>query len=95
MNANDLAIGNVLGSNTFNLLILVAIDLVYEKPLFSSITPVRAVAAVGIVVTTTIATMGLLYRVEKRVWYLEPDALAVTFSGDRVFLLLYGVVAVP
>jgi cation:H+ antiporter len=89
MNANDLAVGNILGSNTFNLLILVAIDLVYEKPLFSSIAPAHAVAAVGIVVTTTLATMGLLYRVEKRVWYLEPDALAVTLSAIAFFYLLY------
>lgn len=89
MRADDLAIGNILGSNTFNLLILVALDLVYEKPLFASLAPVHAIAALGIIVTTIIATMGLLYRVEKRVWYLEPDAIGVTLSAVVFFYLLY------
>lgn len=89
MNADDLAIGNILGSNTFNLLILVALDLVCEEPLFSSLSSVHAIAALGIIVTTTIATMGLLYRVEKRLWYLEPDAIGVLLSAIAFFYLLY------
>ena len=89
MDADDLAIGNILGSNTFNLLILVALDLVVDQPLFSLLGPVHAIAALGIVVTTTIATMGLLYRVEKRVWYMEPDAIGITLSAVAFFYLLY------
>lgn len=87
--ADDLAIGNILGSNSFNLLILIALDLVYDKPLFSSLSSVHAIAALGIIVTTTVATMGLLYRVEKRLWFLEPDAMAVVISALLFFYLLY------
>jgi cation:H+ antiporter len=89
MNAEDMAIGNILGSNAFNLLILVAVDCCYGQPLFSSLSSVNAVAALGIVVTTTIATMGVLYRVEKRVWYLEPDAISVILVGLLFFYLIF------
>jgi cation:H+ antiporter len=89
MRLDDLAIGNILGSNSFNLLILVALDVTHEEPLFASLSAVHALAALGVVVTTTIATMGLLYRVEKRLWYLEPDAVAVTLSALAFFYVLY------
>jgi cation:H+ antiporter len=89
MNADDMAIGNILGSNAFNLLILVAVDACYHQPLFSSLTTVNAIAALGVIITTTIATMGLLYRVEERVWFLEPDALGVVLVAVLFFYLLY------
>ena len=89
MGANDLAIGNILGSNSFNLLILVAVDLVYGAPLFSSLDAIHATTALGIIITTTLAAMGILYKVEKRLWFLEPDAAAVILSALLFFYLLY------
>ena len=89
MNAHDLAIGNILGSNAFNLVILVAIDAFSEKPLYSELTTVHVVAGLGVIVTTTIAAMGLLYRVEKRIWYLEPDAVGVIASALIFYYLMY------
>lgn len=87
--ADDMAIGNVLGSNAFNLLILVAVDLAASQPLFSSISPIHAIAALGVVVTTVIAAMGMLYRIERRVWYLEPDAAAVIVVAMGFYYLLF------
>lgn len=89
MGAEDMAIGNILGSNSFNLLILVAVDVCYPEPLFSSLASVHAIAALGIIVTTTVATMGLLYRVEKRILLLEPDAVSVILLALVFFYLLY------
>ncbi|MEM9588936.1 MAG: hypothetical protein AAGA03_16770 [Planctomycetota bacterium] len=87
--ADDMAIGNVLGSNAFNLLILLAIDCVTPEPLFSTLGNVHAIAAIGIVVTTSIAAMGMLYRAEKRWWVFEPDALAVIAVSLTFFYLIY------
>ncbi len=87
--ACDMAIGNILGSNAFNLLILVAVDFCTPGPLFNSLGPVHAVAAIGVIVTTTIAAMGLLYRVEKRIWYLEPDAVGVILVAMLFFYIVY------
>jgi len=89
MGADDLAIGNILGSNSFNLLILFAVDVVYGAPLFSALSMIHATVALGIIITTTLATMGLLYRVERRLWFLEPDALAVIATALLFFYLLY------
>lgn len=89
MDADDMAIGNVLGSNAFNLLILVAVDFVSPSPLFSSMQSIHAVAALGIIVATSIAAMGMLYRVEKRWWTLEPDAVAVIGVSLFFFYVIY------
>lgn len=89
MDNDDMAIGNIFGSNAFNLLILVAIDFCYDKPLFSALSTVNAIAALGVVVTTCVATMGLLYRLEKRIWYLEPDAVGVILIALVFLYLLY------
>ena len=89
MGAEDMAIGNILGSNAFNLLILIGIDVCYSQPLFSSLGVVHAIAAMGIVVTTIIATMGLVYRVESRVVLIEPNAVSVMLSALLFFYLLY------
>ncbi|WP_161604215.1 sodium:calcium antiporter [Roseiconus nitratireducens] len=91
MDAHDLAIGNILGSNAFNLLILVAVDIVHPRPLYAELMPVHALAALGVIITTTIALMGILYRVEKRLWYLEPDAIAVIGSSLMFFYFLYAI----
>ncbi len=87
--ADEMAIGNVLGSNAFNLLILVAVDLTYSGPLFSALGSVHAVAAVGILLTTSVAAMGLLYHVEERRWFGEPDAILVIILSLLFFYLLY------
>ena len=89
MNAEDMAIGNILGSNAFNLLILVAIDVITPEPLFSTLGSIHAVAAIGVVITTSIAVMGMLYRVETRWWTLEPDAVAVIGVSLFFFYLIY------
>ncbi|MCG8649693.1 MAG: hypothetical protein MI861_07660 [Pirellulales bacterium] len=87
--ADDMAIGNILGSNAFNLLVLVAIDAVSPQPLFHVLGDVHVVAALGIIVTTSIAAMGMLYRVEARWWTLEPDAVAVVIVSLAFFYLIY------
>ncbi|MDG2222657.1 MAG: hypothetical protein P8L85_14860 [Rubripirellula sp.] len=89
MGAEDMAIGNILGSNAFNLLILIGVDFCHPQPLFSTLTNVHAIAALGIVATTTVAAMGLLYRAEKRFLLLEPDAVSVVLMAMLFFYLLY------
>lgn len=89
MGAEDMAIGNIFGSNAFNLLILVGVDLSYNQPLYDSLGSVHVVAALGIIVTTTVATMGLLYRAKRRILLLEPDAIGLVFIALLFFYLLY------
>lgn len=61
--AVDLAIGNLLGSNLFNMLILAVDDIVYTKgPLFASVSPAHAVTAFAAVVMSGILVVAVQYQ---------------------------------
>jgi cation:H+ antiporter len=77
LGAVDLAIGNAFGSNAFNMVLFVALDVAHEGPLFQAVSPVHAVTAFAVVVATSIAVLGQLYHVERRLPLIEPDALLV------------------
>jgi cation:H+ antiporter len=63
LGAVDLAIGNLLGSNLFNMLILAIDDIVYIKgPLFASVSPAHAVTAFAAVVMSGIFIVAVLYQ---------------------------------
>jgi cation:H+ antiporter len=66
--AIDLAIGNLFGSNLFNILILAFDDLAYSKgPLLWNVSQSHAVSGVSAIIMTGAAIVGLLYRPATRV----------------------------
>lgn len=78
----DLAVGNLLGSNAFNMAILTVLDLVDGPgPLLAKAGPGLVVGGLFAVLLTVQALLGILNKSERRVWYLEPDAvlLLVTY----------------
>lgn len=61
--AIDIAVGNVLGSNVFNIFVLAVNDVVYTKgPLLENISPELIIPAVGTILITTIGIIGLVYK---------------------------------
>jgi cation:H+ antiporter len=89
MKAYDLAVGNILGSNDFNMAALIGIDLFYSQPLLSSVSATHAVTAVAVIIVTAVLIMGLLYRAEKRHWIIEPDAGLVILLVVAAFVVVY------
>lgn len=77
MKAFDLALGNIFGSNCFNMLILVPLDLVYAGPLLANVSQTHVYTALCVIVVTGVAILGQLYRVERKKPFFEPDALLV------------------
>ncbi len=77
LGAVDLAIGNVFGSNAFNMLIFVPLDAAYPGSLFQAVSSAHAVTAFAVIVATAITVLGQLYHVERRLPLIEPDALLV------------------
>jgi cation:H+ antiporter len=77
--AFDLAVGNIFGSNAFNMIIFLPADLFFDGSILSAASPTHAVTAACVIIATCVATLGLLYRAEKRYWIIEPDALLVIF----------------
>jgi cation:H+ antiporter len=66
--ALDLAIGNLLGSNLFNVTILAVDDVFYRGgPLLADASPVHAGTAISAVVMTGLVIVGLLMRPHGRV----------------------------
>lgn len=75
MKAFDLAVGNIFGSNCFNMLIFAALDVVDEGSLLASVAQTHVYTALCVIVVTAIVVLGQLFRVEKEKHFLEPDAL--------------------
>lgn len=89
MGAPDLAIGNIFGSNAFNMLLFVPLDFFYINNIFTSVKNVNAVTAFGIITATGIAVMGQLYRKKERSRFLEPSSEAVIAIIILIFILNY------
>ena len=84
MGAVDLAMGNLFGSNVFNIGILAVDDLLYTKgPLLAHITSSHAVTANAAIVMTAIAVAGLTYRASRKWYFIAWDSVGI--------LAVYGV----
>lgn len=86
LGARDMAVGNVFGSNSFNMIIPAFGDLASGQPILQLASNVHAITAAAVIVVTAVALMGLLYRAEKRYWFIEPDAALTA-------LLIFGALA--
>lgn len=68
MGAIDMAIGNLLGSNLFNIVILAIDDLAFTPgPLLAAVSPAHAISAFAATIMSGIFIVALLYRPETRV----------------------------
>jgi cation:H+ antiporter len=89
MGAYDLAIGNVFGSNSFNMVLLVPLDMIHSGPILAAVSPTHALTAMATVLVTAVALLGQLYKVERRLKFIEPDALAVIVLVIAALALVY------
>ena len=84
MKAFDLAIGNIFGSNCFNMLCIVPLDFIDAGSLLSRVSATHAYTALCTIVITAVVVMGQLYRVERKKPFFEPDAwlaIALVFGS--------------
>jgi len=80
--AIDLGVGNVLGSNLFNLLILGLDDVFYRQgPLLTAADPSHGVAVLAVVTMNALFLIGLTYRVMTKRFVIAWDtgAIAVVY----------------
>jgi cation:H+ antiporter len=87
--ARDLAVGNIFGSNSFNMAMLPIVDFFYPGSLLSSVDPTHAITAGSAIIVMSVAIMGLLYRAEKRLWFIEPDAALVIVAVFAALGMIY------
>jgi cation:H+ antiporter len=89
MGAMELAIGNIFGSNAFNMLLIVPLDAFHEGSLLHSVSPTHALTCFSIILVTCVVLLGQLYRVERRVLLIEPDAAMVILLILASLALVY------
>jgi cation:H+ antiporter len=90
MEAIDMAIGNLFGSNIFNIFILALDDVFFIKgPLLAFVSPSNIISALSAIAMTTIAIIGLTYRTEKKPLFLAWDSIAIICVYVSNLMLLY------
>lgn len=89
MKAVDLVIGNVFGSNAFNILLLLPLDAVLREPLLAVVSQRHAITGVAAVLATQVVVLGQLYQMETRRRFLDPDAIMVVLVVLAALLLIY------
>jgi len=76
--AIDMAVGNLFGSNVFNVAILGLDDVLYTPgPLLTAVSPAHLVTIVSAMLMTAIAIIGVTYRAQRKRFRLSWEAIAM------------------
>lgn len=90
LGAFDLAVGNLFGSNAFNMVIFFAMDLAHPgRGIFESLDPNHALSALFAVVLMALGLAAIVSRAERRFALIEPSsALMVVVYVIGLWVLL-------
>lgn len=87
--AADMAVGNIFGSNALNIAILVPLDWAFPGSLLHDVEQAHVVTCLAVTLITAVVVVGQLYRVERRIMFIEPDAGTVILLVFGALWLLY------
>jgi cation:H+ antiporter len=89
LGAIDLAVGNIFGSNVFNMTVLLMMEIAHRgKPLLASVSPSHVVSSFAAVMATALGVMAILARTHKQAWVTRMIAsLIVVVYGVSFYLL--------
>ncbi|NIN69258.1 MAG: hypothetical protein GTO63_32165 [Anaerolineae bacterium] len=88
--AFDLAVGNLFGSNIFNIFALGSTDVYYLQGRFLGvIDPSLTLAGLAGLLLTSLGLVGTVAQVERRILFVEVDALLIILGYVGAMLLLY------
>lgn len=89
MRAFALVVGNAFGTIAFNLLLLAPIDFAYDGSLMAAASAAHVITCFAAILVIAITVMGQLYNSERRIVFLEPDALLIIALVVAAFGLIY------
>jgi cation:H+ antiporter len=88
--AVDLAVGNLFGSNLFNVFILALDDIFYTKgPILSYVSEDHIFTPISSMMMTAIAIIGLTYRASRKPLFLAWDSIGILITYFVTILVLY------
>lgn len=89
MGTINLAIGNIFGSNIFNIAILSLDDFLYTKgPIFHFTSPNHIIPVLATIVITAIGIVGIVFKAEKK-WKLAIDTALIVLIYVLMISFLY------
>jgi cation:H+ antiporter len=89
--AFDLAVGNLFGSNLFNVNALLAADLFYTPgPVLAAVSSAQVVAGVGAILLMGLALAAVVHGDRTRIQRLEPDAILVLVAYVVLLAAVFG-----
>lgn len=90
MGVFDLAVGNLYGSNAFNMLVFFPLDVAYTQgPLFAALSPDHVISALFAVILMALGLAAIVYRAERKFLMLEPSSLLMILVYGLAIWLLY------
>ncbi len=87
--AFDLAVGNLFGSNAFNMAVFLPLDLAQPGNLFAAVDANHALSGLAAVLLTTLGLSAIMYRAESRFAMIEPNSLLMLVGYGAAIWLLY------
>lgn len=87
--APDLALANIFGSNTFNMVLLFPLDVFYPATLLGSVRPVHALTALCVIAVSSVAVLGQMSRKREKVRLWEPSSELIIVLTVGFLYLLY------
>ncbi|HLA11016.1 MAG TPA: hypothetical protein VJ023_10530 [Pyrinomonadaceae bacterium] len=91
LGAVDIALGNLFGSNLFNIAILALDDVLYTKgPLLAVISASHLITASASIIMTAIAVIGLTYQATRKLRYFTLDSIGIVIVYIVSTLILFG-----
>lgn len=90
LRAYDLAIGNLFGSNAFNMVIILALDVAHPGgSIFAAIDPAHAISATLATAVMALGLGAIVFRAERRLALIEPDSLLIVVGYALAIWLLF------
>jgi cation:H+ antiporter len=89
MGAFDLAVGNLFGSNAFNMVILLPLDLAQSGSIFAAADKSHAVSGLFGVMLMSLGVAAIAYRAKRRFAMIEPDSLLILVAYLMGIWMLY------
>jgi cation:H+ antiporter len=90
LRAIDLAIGNLYGSNCFNMVLFVALDVANGgNPVLAMGDPNHAISALIAIVLMATGMAAIVFRAGRRFGFMEPSSAVMALTYVAAVLLLY------
>lgn len=90
LGAFDLAVGNLYGSNAFNMAAFFFADVAYQDgSLLAAAEPAHALTAFWGILLMNVGLMGIIYRAERRYFLIEPDSFLMILGWIIGMWLLF------